>query len=191
MSSFERIDDAPKRRRLMRKQQPPLARRACEGPVDETAGRPMAGAVPEGGVLEHQLTGEPAGSQGGETDAQTCPICLEVIAAREHAFVSRCQPVPHTMHRRCWQRQTRNQQARCCVCRQKTVDDLTFVAVAMLCGVGHRRAVVGDLTPVAKGFLENYQRGVVSRRELWSFLLWMRGDGDRPSDGVMQRIWQA
>ena len=43
----------------------------------------------------------------------------------------------------------------CCVCRQLAVDDLTFIAVAMLCSVYHRRAAVGDLTPVGKSFLEN------------------------------------
>ena len=162
MSSFERIDDAAQpKRRRLTREQ------------------------------DHQASGEPAGSQDSETDARTCPICLETIAAREHTFVSRCQPVPHVMHRRCWKRQTRSQQAQCCVCRQRAVDDLTFIAVAMLCDVDHRRAAVDDLTPAGQGFLENYQRGVVSRRELWSFLLWMRGDGDRPSDGVMQRIWQA
>jgi hypothetical protein len=187
MRSFERIDDAPKRRRLTREQPPPPGCLTCEGPV---AGRPLAGVVPDSGAQERQVSGERAGGQDSETDTRTCPICLETLAARE-IVLSRCQPVPHAMHRRCWMRQKRDQQARCCVCRQLAVDDLTFIAVAMLCGVDHRRAAVGDLTAIAKSLLQNYQRGVVSRRELWSFLLWMRGDGDRPSDGVMQRIWQA
>ena len=71
--------------------------------------------------------------QEAEADLQTCPICLEPIAKRAAVNVSRCQPVPHVMHARCWQRQTQRQQERCCVCRQLTVDDLTFTAVAELC----------------------------------------------------------
>ncbi len=92
------------------------------------------------------------------------------------------------MHMRCWKDQTYDQKQRCCVCRQFDVDDLTFIAMAMLCGVDHKRATIADLTPCGKAMLENYQRGVVSRRELWSFLLWMRHDGDRPNDDVMLRV---
>ena len=123
-----------------------------------------------------------------ETDLQTCPICLEAITKRAALHVSRCQPVPHIMHTRCWKRQTEKQQDQCCVCRQTAVDDLTFIAVASLCGVYRPRATVADLTPCGQGMLETYQRGVISRRELWSFLLWMRRDGDRPCDDVLQRL---
>ena len=92
------------------------------------------------------------------------------------------------MHMHCWKRHTKSQRAQCCVCRQNTVDDLAFIAVAELCGVDRPRATVADLTPCGQGMLENYQRGVISRRELWSFLLWMRRDGDRPRDDVLQRL---
>ena len=100
---------------------------------------------------------------------------------------------------RCWKKQTDEQQERwrrsrrtfgaCAVCRQCNVDDLTLVGVAMLCEVEHTRATVTDLTLVAKGLLGNYQLGVLSRRELWSFLLWMTGDGARPSHDAMLRVW--
>ncbi len=93
------------------------------------------------------------------------------------------------MHMRCWRRQTDTQQDQCCVCRQLNIDDLTFIAVAMLCDVDRQRATVADLTPVAKGLLENFQIGVISGRELWSYLLWTRGDGDRPSDDVLRRCF--
>ena len=123
-----------------------------------------------------------------ETDLQTCPICLEAIAKRAAVHVSRCQPVPHIMHTRCWKRQTDRQQDQCCVCRQIAVDDLTFIAAAEVCGVEHKRAKVGDLTPCGKGVLESLQRGVISRQKLWSVRLWMRHDGERPSDDVMGRL---
>ena len=71
-----------------------------------------------------------------ETDLRTCPICLQAITRRATVYQSRCQPAPHDMHMRCWKRQTKSQRAQCCVCRQNTVDDLTFIAVAELCGVG-------------------------------------------------------
>ena len=124
----------------------------------------------------------------GETDLRTCPICLQAITRRATVYQSRCQPVPHEVHMHCWRRQTKSQRAQCCVCRQNTVDDLTFIAVAELCGVDRPRATVADLTPCGQGMLENYQLDVVSPRELWSFLLWMRGDGDRPSDDALQRL---
>ena len=69
-----------------------------------------------------------------------------------------------------------------------TRDDLTFIAVGMLCGIDRSRATVADLTPRGQSMLENHQLGVISRREVWLFLLWMRGDGDRPSDDVLQRL---
>ena len=124
--------------------------------------------------------------QGTETDLGTCPICLEVIAQRAAVHVSRCQPVPHITHERCWKRQP--QRDRCCLCRQVEVDDLTFAAVAELCCVKPARAKVVDLTPCGISMIENLQRGVISRRELWSFLLWMRSDGDRPRYDVMRRL---
>ena len=123
-----------------------------------------------------------------ETDLRTCPICLQAITRRATVYQAPCQPVPHEMRMHCWKRQTKSQRAQCCVCRQNTVDDLTFIAVAELCGVDRPRATVADLTPCGQGMLENYQRGVISRRELWSFLSWMRRDGDRPSDDVLQRL---
>ena len=57
---------------------------------------------------------------------------------------------------RCWKKQTGSQQKQCCVCRQFNVDDLTFIAVAMLCGEDDQRATVADLTPVGKSLLEKY-----------------------------------
>ena len=126
--------------------------------------------------------------QEAEADLQTCPICLEPIAKRAAVNVSRCQPVPHVMHARCWQRQTQGQQERCCVCRQVTVDDLTFTAVAELCGVKSKHAKMTELTPSGKSLLRSIQSGKISRGELWSFLLWMRHDGKRPSDDVMGRL---
>ena len=94
--------------------------------------------------------------QEGRADPWTCPICLEAIATRETVFLSRCQPVPHAIHMRCWKKQTGSQQKQCCVCRQFNVDDLTFIAVAMLCGEDDQRATVADLTPVGKSLLEKY-----------------------------------
>lgn len=122
-------------------------------------------------------------------NSKQCPICLDAITKYQKAFLSRCQPVPHARHMRCWKKQTDEQQERCAVGRQCNVDDLTFIGVAMLCGVEHTRATVTDLTLVAKGLLGNYQLGVLSRRELWSFLLWRRGDGDRPSHDPVLRVW--
>ena len=141
---------------------------------------------------------KPTASERDEADAypQTCPICLEAITRRAAIYLSRCQPVPHAMHIRCWKRQTHSQRKKCCVCRQNIVDDLTLAAVAELCNVHRQRPTVADLTPhficptgaSGKGLLRSFQLGVISRRELWSYILWMRHDGDRPSDDVMGRL---
>jgi hypothetical protein len=117
-----------------------------------------------------------------------CPICLESITKRAGVYQSRCQPIPHKMHKRCWSKQNQHQRSQCCVCRQLTVDDLTFYAVAELCGVSRKRITMADLTPCGRSLLETYQCNVVSRRELCSYLLWLRHDGDRPTDEVLERL---
>ena len=119
-----------------------------------------------------------------------CPICLEPITRAAGTYVSRCQPIPHKMHMRCWNKQNKCQRSRCCVCRQQNVDDLTFHAVVELCGIKKKKPTMRQLTPCGKSLLKNFQIDTVSRKELWSFILWMRQDGDRPSDEVLARIME-
>ena len=100
-----------------------------------------------------------------------CGICLDTILPCETFYESECHPLRHMTHLDCYNDycRTRRESSRCPICRQVTIGEMEWHAMASVFGFDSVALWdVNQLPREAYRFARSYQRGEITRHQLWA-----------------------